>query len=284
MIYDRKTGGIYAEKQFGGPLLSLLYSNWLSPLRPLFLSQGFSENAAWLLEKRYDRRRLEALMDRHGINPADFAGCPFEDFHSFFIRRYRPEAVPAAPANRLISPSDGKAQVHAIGEDLRVRVKGRVYGVEELLGGSRQAAFFRGGHLFLLRLSLHDCHRFIYTESGTFAGEAFRRIPGQLHTVSAYSDGAPILRENERRYSILETRHGLVGVMEVGAMLVGRIRYHSTRRATRGDERGWFEPGGSAILLFYQAGVVQPDPDLIRETAAGNEVQVRLGEGIGSYA
>ena len=72
--------------------------------------------------------------------------------------------------------------------------------------------------------------------------------------------------------------------MEVGALLVGRIRYHRTTAALRYRERGWFEPGGSTILLFYQKGMIKPDLDIIRETLSGNEVKVKLGERIGQYA
>ena len=92
--------------------------------------------------------------------------------------------------------------------------------------------------LFLIRLSIHDSHRFIYTEKGAFSGKAFRRIPGVLHSLSPYSKREMVLQENERRYSFLETGHGLVGIMEVGAMMVGRIRYQRALKADRYEDRG----------------------------------------------
>lgn len=283
-IYDRETKHHEEEKQFGGALLKLLYSRAFRPVRPVFLKPGFSDVAEALLERRYDRKKLDALMAVHHIDPARFEGYPFETFSQFFLRRYKEGMLPAAAPGEVISPSDGKVTVYPITEELRVEVKGIAYTVRELLGGSDSADLFGGGLLFLIRLSLEDCHRFIYTETGPLSGRPFRKIRGLLHTVSAYSGREPVLRENERRYSIIESRNGLVGVMEVGALLVGRIRYHRVKAALRYAERGWFEPGGSTILLFYQKGAVTADPDILRETAAGNEVRVRLGERIGVYA
>ncbi|KAF5075425.1 phosphatidylserine decarboxylase [Proteiniclasticum sp. QWL-01] len=283
MIYDRKTNSYGEDRPFGGPLLRLLYQNWARPIRSIFLGTNFSDQGAWVLEKLYRRRRIDALMAAHGIDPELFEGYPYDHFRDFFLRAYKKDALPAAEPDEIISPSDGKVMVHRIGEDLKVRVKGRLYTLRELMGGHEAAELFRGGHLFLIRLSLDDCHRFLYTENGAFSGRPIRKIPGRLHTVSALSDGEPVLKENERRYSILETRRGLVGVMEVGALLVGRIRYHAAQRPVKYQERGWFEPGGSTIILLYQKGMVQPDLDLIRETAAGHEVRVRQGERIGTY-
>lgn len=283
MIYDRITGAYQNEAQFGGLFLKLIYSGMMKPVRGPFLDKDFSENSAWLMEKLYTRKRIRRIMAKAGIDEGLFQDAPFEDFRAFFLRRYKKDVLPRVGPRDIISPSDGKVTVHTISDELKVTVKDRQYTVRELLAGSDSANFFSGGTLFVVRLSVHDCHRFIYTEKGAFSGKAFRKIPGRLHTVSAYSNREPVLRENERRYSILETAHGLVGVMEVGAMMVGRIRYRRVARAVRHEERGWFEPGGSTILVFYQKDIVRPDMDLVRETAAGNEVRVRMGERIGRY-
>ncbi len=217
MIYDRARNCYYEEKQFGGAFLRLLYSGALKPVRPLFLREGFSELAYSMVEKGYGPRRIEKLMAKAGIDGSKFQGYPFRDFTEFFLRRYRKEALPPLKAGEVISPSDGKVRTYQVAEDLKVRIKGRPYSVAELLGGSESARLFAGGRLFLIRLSLDDCHRFIYTESGSFSGRPFQRIPGLLHTVSEYSGKAPVLKENERRYSLLETGHGMVLVMEVGS-------------------------------------------------------------------
>ena len=283
MVYNRKTGTYEEDDQMGGIFLKLIYSNLMRPVRGPFLKKDFSENSAWLLEKIYTSRRIERAMSKHHIDCNLFQNAPFENFKEFFLRKYKTSALPQVGREEIISPSDGNVSAYTISDELIVKVKKHQYTIKELFDGSEVANFFNGGTLFLIRLSIHDSHRFIYSEKGSFSGKVFRKIPGVLHSSSSHSDHERVLQENERRYSILETGHGLVGIMEVGAMMVGRIRYRRVQKAVRYEERGWFEPGASTILLFYQKGVAQPDMDLIRETAAGNEVRVRLGEGIGKY-
>ncbi len=283
MIYHRVTKGYEKDRQFGGLFLKLLYSGFMKPVRGPFLTKDFSENSAWLMDKFYTQNRIDRAMRQHKIEGSRFQYYPFKNFRDFFLRKYKQESLPKVGPQDIISPSDGKVTVYSITEQLKVKVKDCEYTVRELFGGSDCSKFFGGGTLFIIRLSIHDCHRFIYTEKGVFSGPPVRKIPGLLHTVSSFSDGEMVLQENERRYSILETRHGLVGMMEVGAMMVGRIYYHHVQQAVPYEERGWFEPGGSTILVFYQNGIAQPDIDIVRESSKGNEVKVSMGERIGRY-
>lgn len=283
MIYNRVTKRYEKDRQFGGLFLKLLYSGLMKPVRRPFLTKNFSEKSAWLMEKFYTQNRIERTMIQHKIEASRYKDYPFKNFRDFFLRKYKQELLPKVGPRDIISPSDGKVTVYSITEQLQMKVKNREYTIRELLGDSDCANFFGGGTMFLIRLSIHDCHRFIYTEQGAFSGPPLRKIPGLLHTVSSFSKAEMVLQENERRYSILETGHGLVGVMEVGAMMVGRICYHHVEQAIRYEERGWFEPGGSTILVFYQKGIAQPDMDLVRESLSGNEVRVSMGERIGRY-
>ena len=49
-------------------------------------------------------------------------------------------------------------------------------------------------------------------------------------------------------------------MMEVGAMMVGRITNHEAEPGyvTRGEEKGYFEFGGSTIILLDAKGAVLP--------------------------
>ena len=49
----------------------------------------------------------------------------------------------------------------------------------------------------------------------------------------------------------------------------------------KGQEKGWFEFGGSTIILLLQHGKVRLDYDLIENTENGYETIVRMGERIG---
>lgn len=80
-------------------------------------------------------------------------------------------------------------------------------------------------------------------------------IDGCLHCVrpAAYSS-VPVFVENSREYIVLSTpAFGTVVQMEVGALLVGKIHnFRSNRRVFQGQEKGYFEFGGSTILVLVK--------------------------------
>ena len=65
-------------------------------------------------------------------------------------------------------------------------------------------------------------------------------------------------------------------------MMVGRITNHEAvpGYVTRGEEKGYFEFGGSSILLGFAPGEITPDADLLRNSREGFETAVRQGERI----
>ena len=103
-----------------------------------------------------------------------------------------------------------------------------------------------------------------------------RFLPGVLHTVNPVAlGGYDIYKENARAVTLLRTRSfGDAAQVEVGAMLVGRIcNTHTSGFFFRGQEKGYFEYGGSTVELRR---------DILRNTADGVETRVRQGERIGN--
>ena len=49
----------------------------------------------------------------------------------------------------------------------------------------------------------------------------------------------------------------------------------------KGEEKGYFEFGGSTVCLFVPKGSAVPDADMIKNTAEGFETLVKMGEQIG---
>ena len=73
--------------------------------------------------------------------------------------------------------------------------------------------------------------------------------------------------------------------MEVGALLVGRIRNHHGACAVRkGMEKGYFEFGGSTIVLGLERGRAAVDADILANSREGLETLVRLGDRVGVAA
>ena len=94
----------------------------------------------------------------------------------------------------------------------------------------------------------------------------------------------PVFVENCREYTTIESSDfGKLVQMEVGAMLVGRIvNLEGEGIAERGKEKGYFEYGGSTIILLIKKDMVKIKDEIIQNSKAGIETPVKMGEMIGS--
>ena len=106
-----------------------------------------------------------------------------------------------------------------------------------------------------------------------------------LHTVNPIAnDVYPIYVQNSREYSLLHTdTFGDVRMMEVGALLVGKIvNHHGEAQVQRGQEKGYFQFGGSTVVLLLEKDRVQLDADIIANSRENCETIVKMGENIGT--
>jgi phosphatidylserine decarboxylase len=82
----------------------------------------------------------------------------------------------------------------------------------------------------------------------------------------------------------LETEQfGTIAMIEVGAALVGSIvqTYTPNTQVSKGEEKGFFQFGGSTVILLFEPEQLMIDDDLIANTLDGYETLVKMGEGIG---
>ena len=208
---------------------------------------------------------------------------PVARIRSFFSRKIRENARPIDPDPKsLISPCDSKLTVLHITKDCRFRLKQTEYSLESLLQDPALAQRFLGGYALIFRLTVDDYHRYCYIADGI--REDFRRIPGILHTVNPIAnEHFPVYKENAREFTVLHTdAFGDAAVMEVGALLVGKIVNHPGGTAVRrGQEKGYFRFGGSTVVVLLQAGAAEIDPDILENSQTETETVVRMGEKIG---
>ena len=151
-----------------------------------------------------------------------------------------------------------------------------------LLQNQALAAGFEGGQLLIFRLSVEDYHRYHYPVTGR--REPFVHIAGKLHTVNPIAnDYYPIYKENTREYCTIHSREfGDVVMMEVGALLVGKIVNHKGHRCVkRGQEKGYFQYGGSTVVILLKKDAAVVDPDILENSELGIETIVKYGEKIG---
>ena len=130
----------------------------------------------------------------------------------------------------------------------------------------------------LVRLAPVDYHHMHYPDDEQPRPSAWAAVCVNWHALQSKPD---ILFANERNVNILETRNfGRLGFVEVGALSVGRIaQVHPLHLPfRRGEEKAVFRFGGSAIVVFGQAGKWSPSADLLEHTRENVETLVRLGD------
>lgn len=266
-------------------LLEVIYGHALTRmlLRP-FLSPAVSDICGKFLSTRLSRRIIPSFVKKNHIDLGIYEKQEFDSYNAFFTRKIKAEQRPINDQkNVLISPSDGKVTAYPITQKGRFWIKHTQYTAAQLLKDERLAERYMGGWIYVIRLTVDDYHRYCYVADGRKSRQ--RKIRGVLHTVNPVAnDYYPIYKMNSREYCLLKTKElGTILLMEVGALMVGKISNHEedSAQVKRGDEKGMFEFGGSTIVVMTEPGMAEPDKDIIHNTKAQAETLVKMGEPIG---
>lgn len=286
---ERRTGAMVTE-----PIYRAKFMRW-SLEDPLGRSMLALFGSRWLYSAYYgfkqrlpgSRRRIAPFVAQFGVDLTE-AEQPLEAFtcfDAFFTRRLKVGARPvdADPAV-LVSPGDGKITVFPdLRDETVLPIKGAQLPIAVLLGSAAAAAPFQGGSAAVLRLSPADYHRFHFPADGD-AGPT-TALPGRLWSVNPLSMTyhPDTLCLNKRAVTLLTTpAFGRIALVEVGAVTVGTIvQTFRPGPVRKGQEKGTFRFGGSTIVMLFEPGAVRFDADLLADAAAGFEVQVLQGSGIG---
>ena len=252
-------------------------------LKPL-ASRPLSKLAGAFLDSPLSAFLIKSFVQNNNINLDDYETEGIKTFNQFFRRKIKEGRRPfnMEPDN-LCAPCDGLLSVWNISDDTVLPVKQSQYTVSSLLKNDELAAEYKDGLCLVFRLCVDNYHRYAYADSGKKGPNIF--IPGVLHTVRPIAlESRPVFVENCREYTIIEsTVFGKLIQMEVGAMLVGRIvNLEGQGIAERGKEKGFFEYGGSTIILLVKKDMVKLRQDLIDNSKAGIESPVKMGQIIGS--
>lgn len=283
-MIKKRTGEIIVTNEKQNALLKKLYGTAAGRcLLKVLTLPIVSKVAGAYMDSPLSKPLIEPFIRKNGIDTSDYIMRDFRSYNQFFTRRIKPEKRPIDRVpDHLISPCDAKISVYRIDDRSVFRIKDSYYRVSDLLKNDFLARRLEGGYCFIFRLEVDDYHRYCYIDSGTKSDNTF--IRGELHTVNPIAmKRYNIYKRNSREYTVLHTDNfGDVAQIEVGAMLVGRIRNrHGVHTFVRGEEKGKFEFGGSTVVLLFERDTVTPDSDLLKNTANGFETVVKLGEKIG---
>lgn len=284
-LYFYRRGQTAKEEEIvlGGGVMRWAYQSttgaWLS--RFLFAQAWPSRLLGCLANSRFSRRQIAAVIRDLGIDAGEFADAvdSYPTFNAFFSRRLKPTARPfVAEADAIASPADGRVLVFPrLQKETVLPVKGKSFTVDSLLG--RPCPEFHDGSLAIVRLCPADYHRFHFPCDGAILEN--RRIKGCYHSVNpfALAMGIDVFGQNERQITLVESDLlGRYAYIEVGAFGVGSIvQTFAGPSVRKGDEKGYFQYGGSTVVLVFQPGQIQFEKDLVEHSAEGLETFLKAG-------
>jgi len=240
------------------------------------------------------KKQIKGFVDAYDINMEDFEPSNIDDyktFEDFFTRAH-------APGSRPIHESDNPSKAVVVA-DSRVVVyetlftaktlwiKGQDFSISNLAMDTNIGEKFEGAAVASFRLSPQDYHRYHSPVTGRI--KLFRSVPGdyyQVDPIALHSD-VDILTRNRREYVLIDAEEfGEVLFVAIGATDVGTVQIHTQwqkngARIKKGDELGYFQFGGSSIVVAFQAGRIAFDQDLIDLSQQRIQVSVEVGMSLG---
>ena len=291
-VWDRRSGEARTEPVYRAGTLRFLFRNPLGRLamRTLLSTKPFNNLITARQRSPRSRREILPFIERHQIDVSEFARpvSSFISFADFFIRELRPETRPiAAEKDVIVAPCDGRIQwlIPSLAATAAFEIKGETYTLGRLAGDDELAASLAGGTMLGIYLSPFDYHRFCYPADGELTTR--HRLGNRYYSVNAESlaAGFRAFDWNVRQSTVLARGPNSWAMVEVAGFYAGGIVNLDVegRNKSKGMMKGYFQLGGSFIVLAFQAGAVRLDPDIIATLARGTEVRVRLGERIGVF-
>lgn len=262
--------------------IEFLYKTFFGRVILKFITRPvFSKFISKYLNSYFSKWIIGIYIKKYRISLDDYKQRSYPSFNSFFIRRKKKADIDITP-NRLISPCDGYLSAYKIDRGLSFTVKRAEYSVGSLLNDKAAAQRYSGGICLVFRLAPYNYHRYIFFDKGFVRKNV--SIRGILHCVRPIAyENFPVYLQNSREYSIIKSENfGDFIQMEVGALLVGKIRNYSyIKCVSRGMEKGYFEFGGSTIILIFEKDKAALYDEIIRNSEKGIETPVKLGQKIG---
>ena len=221
----------------------------------------------------------------------------YASFNDFFTRKLVPGARPVAPgADAIVSPADGYiSQISSYSGHQAVQAKGRVFSMQQLLGGTDEyGGLCEHGKFATVYLSPSDYHRVHMPLDGSLV--EMIHIPGRLFSVAPYAAEtvSNLYARNERVVSIFRTCTGYMAVVMVGAVNVAAIeiswhglvtpprgkavhrRKYASVELKKGEELGVFNMGSTAIVAF-DSDSIEWDPGIRLQQP------VKMGQALGRF-
>lgn len=249
--------------------------------------------------------RFQALY-KNMLNMHEYTVPPegFKTFNDWFIRTFKDlekNRPMDGDALSVVSPADSKLLIIPdLSQNAQMIIKEQRFNVAKFLDNAPLAQQFFGGVMMIFRLAPYDYHRYHYPFDCTVSTEHY--IKGKYHSVNprAFVAGVKPLTENKRSYELLTPVNTAcpsctVAMVQVGATAVASIvngfmdyahntcKEPSTTVYKKGQEMGYFQFGGSTLVLLFPKGSIVPDAQIVENSQHGYETAVKVRETIATW-
>ncbi|MDR1232715.1 MAG: archaetidylserine decarboxylase [Puniceicoccales bacterium] len=287
VFFNRYTNAVEEEKIVGKPWIQLAYSTAIGKLvvALLFKRKLFSFLCGKFASSLPSRKKIKPFIEKYNLKSDSFEKkvSEFTSFNDFFIRKLKPSARPISPkSDAITAPTDGRHLAYVNMKNLSpFFIKGEQLSVEDLIIDKVTAEKFANGSVLISRLAPVDYHRFHFP-TACVPDKTFL-IKGEYSSVhpTAMNGVVDTFLRNKKTSTLLHTENcGDILMVEIGATCVGSIQqtFVPKRSALKGDEKGYFEFGGSTVILIFENGRVQFSDDILENTASGVETYVLMGD------
>lgn len=283
---ERSTGHIKTEATVAGTALFWLYHNPIGEvtMNTLIKRKFVTDVYGWYMKTGTSKNKINDFIRDYQIDTAQFQMTDFASFNDFFIRKLKPGIRKIDTSKYVvISPADAKCLAWSDLNKSSFIVKGIRFNLSDFLNNDSLAQVYQEGSLLIFRLAPVDYHRYHFPISGIVS--PVHKISGYYYSVNpmALKKNIRIFLENKRQYQIIQSPYfGNVIMAEVGATMVGSmVTTFKEAKAIKGMENGYFEFGGSTVILIFEKGKIKIDNDLIKNTKKQLETHVIMGERIG---
>jgi len=272
--------------------LSSLYSSWWGKALKFLCTKRFAAQlVGWYMASSTSKKKIVPFVRKHNIVLDDFVepAGGYQSFNDFFIRKIKPgKRIVDQSENSIVSPADAKILAFQnVSENISFFVKNEQFDLGQFLQNPVIAREFAGGSMLIFRLAPYDYHRFHVPIDCKV--DSIKVISGKYNSVNpfVYASGVQPLTSNLRHLITLQSQQlGKVLMIPVGAMFVGSIieTCHVGKQYHRGAEAGYFQFGGSSVVLLFRKDTIKISQQFLKTSAQGYETQVLMGQKIGALS
>ncbi|MBR1413926.1 MAG: phosphatidylserine decarboxylase [Bacilli bacterium] len=274
MYYDLKTKE-YKDRE-ESKALSFLYNTAFGRIILKIASTKWLANIyAKYMNSKLSKKKIKKFIEANNINMDEYEDKEYNSFNEFFMRKVK--TGKRLIEDGLIAISDSKLSVYKLDDNSNFRIKNSIYTVEELIQDDNK----NYEYALIFRLCVDDYHHYVFPDNGRVLKSKY--IPGVLHTVQPIAfKKYKVFTENSRCVTYLDCENlGNVCIIEVGALMVGKIVNEPVEAFKKGQEKGHFEFGGSTVIMLVEKDKTKIDDIILENTKNDIETIVKLGQRIG---